>query len=444
MQAILKNDVQQPNPSRKKHPLGLYMLFATEAWERFSYYGMRAILVLYLTATVVKGGLGVDKSTAMGIYGFFTGAVYITPMIGGYLTDRFIGRRLAITIGGILMALGNFSLFASQSLTALYIGLGLLIIGNGFFKPNISTIVGDLYEDNDPRRDGAFTIFYMGINVGAFFAPLIVGLMSYKYGFLTAAIGMIVGQLVFNLLGNRYLGDIGKEPTGKPEVTAGDRVTSELRMRIISGMIESGTILSENKLAADFGVSRSPIREALKILASENIIRLERMGAVVIGLTEKEYAEIYDVRLLIETFVFERLVRMDTNELVMELSKILEMMKISIKYRDADEFSNQDVIFHETIIRSINHSYILMIWDNLKSVMESLILLSMRSRFKEKYEDFTRIINNHQLYIDAIKTKDRDLMIKSLHKNFDDVQEKVEDLWMSQQMLSKGVEQEND
>ena len=231
MQALLKEEVQQPNQSRKKHPPGLYMLFATEAWERFSYYGMRAILVLYLTATVVNGGLGVDKSAAMGIYGFFTGAVYITPMIGGYLTDRFIGRRLAITIGGILMALGNFSLFASQSLTALYIGLGLLIIGNGFFKPNISTIVGDLYEDNDPRRDGAFTIFYMGINVGAFFAPLVVGLMSYRYGFLTAAIGMIVGQLVFNLLGNRYLGDIGKEPTGKPKVTAGQKSAAPLTKR---------------------------------------------------------------------------------------------------------------------------------------------------------------------------------------------------------------------
>jgi GntR family transcriptional regulator, gluconate operon transcriptional repressor len=228
------------------------------------------------------------------------------------------------------------------------------------------------------------------------------------------------------------------------KASAGDRVTSELRMRIISGMIESGAILSENKLAADFGVSRSPIRDALKILASENIIRLERMGAVVIGLTEKEYAEIYDVRLLIETFVFERLVRLDTNELVMELSKILEMMKIAIKYRDADEFSYQDVLFHETIIRSVNHSYILMIWENLKPVMESLIVLSMRSRFKEKYEDFTRIINNHQLYIDAINAKDRELMIKSLHENFDDVQEKVEDLYMSQQMLSKGVELEND
>ncbi|WP_285769100.1 GntR family transcriptional regulator [Peribacillus sp. SI8-4] len=228
------------------------------------------------------------------------------------------------------------------------------------------------------------------------------------------------------------------------KASAGDRVTSELRMRIISGMIESGTILSENKIAADFGVSRSPVREALKILASENIIRLERMGAVVIGLTERKYAEIYDVRILIETFVFERLVRAATDELVMELSKILEMMKISIKYSDADEFSYQDVLFHETIIRSINHSYILMIWDNLKPVMESLILLSMRHRISEKYEDFTRVINNHQLYIDAIKTKDRELMIKSLHVNFDDVQEKVEDLWMAQQMLSKGVGQEND
>ncbi|MFD2446959.1 GntR family transcriptional regulator [Bacillus sp. CGMCC 1.16607] len=228
------------------------------------------------------------------------------------------------------------------------------------------------------------------------------------------------------------------------KASAGDRVTCELRMRIISGIIESGTILSENKLAADFGVSRSPIREALKILASENIIRLERMGAVVIGLREKEIEEIYDVRLLIETFVFERLVRMNVTNLVTELSKILEMMKVAIKYRDADEFSYQDLLFHETIIRSINHSYIQMIWNNLKPVMESFILLSMRKRFKEKYDDFTRIVENHELYIEAINSKDRALMVKSLHQNFDDVQNKVEDLWLSQQMLSKGVEQEND
>ncbi|WP_313150536.1 GntR family transcriptional regulator [Lysinibacillus capsici] len=228
------------------------------------------------------------------------------------------------------------------------------------------------------------------------------------------------------------------------KASTGDRVAYELRMRIISGLIESGTILSENKLAADFEVSRSPIREALRILASENIIRLEKMGAVVIGLSEKEIEEIYDVRLLIETFVFERLIKMDTTNLALELSKTLEMMKVAIKYNDADEFSYQDVMFHETIIRSIGHSYITMIWNNLKPVMEGLILLSMRMRFKEKYEDFTRIVKNHGLYIDAIRAKDRELMIKSLHKNFDDVQGKVEDLWRSQQMLSKGVEPQND
>lgn len=227
------------------------------------------------------------------------------------------------------------------------------------------------------------------------------------------------------------------------KASAGDRVTYELRMRIISGIIESGTILSENTLAADFGVSRSPVREALKILASENIIRLERMGAVVIGLTEKEIQEIYDVRLLIETFVFERIVRTDTDQLTRDLSKTLEMMKVAIKYHDADEFALQDVLFHETIISSVNHSYILMIWNNIKPVMECLILLSMRMRIEEKYEDFTRIIKNHEIYIEAIESKDRALMIESLHLNFDDVQEKVEDLWRSQ-MISKGALPEND
>lgn len=223
------------------------------------------------------------------------------------------------------------------------------------------------------------------------------------------------------------------------KASAGERVSCELRMQIISGLIESGSILSENKLAEEHNVSRSPIREALKILASENLIRLERMGAIVIGLTEKEIEEIYDVRLLIETFIFERLVKLDTDGLVRELSKILEMMKIAIKYKDADEFSFQDILFHETIIRSIGHSYILLIWNNAKPVMESLILLSMRARLEEKYDDFERLVDNHQLYIDAINTKNRDLMIKSLHQNFDDVQGKVEDLWMSQQMLARGV-----
>lgn len=226
----------------KKHPPGLYLLFFTEMWERFSYYGMRAILVLYLTTALVSGGLGIDKGVAMSIYGFFTGAVYFTPLVGGYLSDRYLGRRRAITIGGITMALGQLVLFSSQSYAALYLGLALLIIGNGFFKPNISTLVGELYEEKDPRRDAAFTIFYMGINIGAFFAPLVCGFLAeeyfkttvngvvhygFRYGFLAASIGMIVGQVLFNTLGNRYLGDIGKAPTGKPAQTKNGTVENK-------------------------------------------------------------------------------------------------------------------------------------------------------------------------------------------------------------------------
>ncbi|HZG72682.1 MAG TPA: peptide MFS transporter [Chondromyces sp.] len=237
-----KDSVVDQAGAKAKHPPGLYLLFLTEMWERFSYYGMRAILVLYLTASVVAGGLGMSEQNALMIYGIFTGTVYIMPLIGGYLSDRFLGRRLAITIGGILMALGNFSLFAQQSVAFLYLGLGLLIIGNGFFKPNISTLVGELYTDNDPRRDAAFTIFYMGINIGAFFSPLIIGFISedlfaktfegvmtygYKYGFLASAVGMIIGQIVFNLLSKRYLGEIGKKPVGKPETDTTGQAASK-------------------------------------------------------------------------------------------------------------------------------------------------------------------------------------------------------------------------
>ncbi|MFB6469282.1 peptide MFS transporter [Cytobacillus sp. Hz8] len=214
MEATL--NAKEQEKARKKHPPGLYLLFFTEMWERFSYYAMRAILVLYLTSSLIDGGLAMKEGFAMSLYGFFTGAVYLTPMVGGWLTDRYIGRRKAITIGGVTMALGNIALFASQTHWALYLGLALLIIGNGFFKPNISTMVGELYEENDHRRDAAFTIFYMGINIGAFFSPLIVGLFTeFRYGFLVAALGMIIGQLLFNLLSNRYLGDIGIAPVGQ-------------------------------------------------------------------------------------------------------------------------------------------------------------------------------------------------------------------------------------
>lgn len=215
---------------QKGHPKGLYLLFFTEMWERFSYYGMRAILILYLTKKLLEGGLGMDESKAMLLYGYFTGLVYFTPLIGGWLADKFLGKRLSITIGGITMMFGQFVLFSMQSMTGLYIGLLLLIIGNGFFKPNISTLVGGLYKDGDNRRDSAFSIFYMGINLGALLAPFIIGYLTdnlfkttnadgtiaygYRYGFLAAGIGMLLGQLIFNTFAQKYLGELGKKPIG--------------------------------------------------------------------------------------------------------------------------------------------------------------------------------------------------------------------------------------
>ncbi|MFD0957771.1 oligopeptide:H+ symporter, partial [Virgibacillus alimentarius] len=154
------------------------LLFFTELWERYSYYGMRAVLVLYLTAELISGGLGLSTQHAVMIYGIYTGAIYFTPIFGGYLTDKFMGLRTAITIGGFTMAVGDFVIFLVHSQVGLYLGLALLIIGNGFFKPNISTFVGELYPRNDKRKDSAFTIFYMGINIGALFAPLIAGFLA--------------------------------------------------------------------------------------------------------------------------------------------------------------------------------------------------------------------------------------------------------------------------
>ena len=206
---------------QKGHPKGLYLLFMTEMWERFSYYGMRAIFVLYMTKMLLMG-----DAEASEIYGSYTGLVYLTPLLGGYLADRFLGNRRSIEIGGILMALGQFVLFFSASttgasaITLMWIGLTMLIIGNGFFKPNISTMVGQLYPKGDRRVDAAFTIFYMGINLGAFFSPLICGTLAekvdFKWGFLAAGIGMIIGLITFFLQKNKLLVDHEQKPIGMP------------------------------------------------------------------------------------------------------------------------------------------------------------------------------------------------------------------------------------
>jgi len=182
------------------HPQGLATLFFSEMWERFSYYGMRALLILYLV-----NAIQIPREQALELYATYTGLVYLTPILGGYLADRWLGYRHAIIIGGILMALGHFAM-AFESL--LYMALGLLVIGNGFFKPNISTMLGSLYAENDPRRDGGFTIFYMGINLGAFLSPLVCGTLAdnfgWHYGFAAAGVGMVVGLSIF-LAGTRQI-----------------------------------------------------------------------------------------------------------------------------------------------------------------------------------------------------------------------------------------------
>jgi POT family proton-dependent oligopeptide transporter len=203
--------------SGKGHPKGLYVLFVTEFWERFSYYGMRAIFILYMTKMLL-----LDKALASNIYGSYTGLVYLTPLIGGYMADRYWGNRKSIFVGGTLMALGQFMMFLSATFAAgtdkglaimlMWSGLTALIFGNGFFKPNISTMVGQLYTDTDVRKDSAYTIFYMGINAGALIAPLICGSFTdFKWGFLCAGMGMIVSLIVFYLTKNKYL----VSPTGR-------------------------------------------------------------------------------------------------------------------------------------------------------------------------------------------------------------------------------------
>ncbi|MBK9046372.1 MAG: peptide MFS transporter [Bacteroidetes bacterium] len=212
------------------HPKGLYLLFFTEMWERFSYYGMRAIFILFMTKA-----LFMSEAESSNIYGSVTGLVYLTPLLGGYIADKFWGNRKSILVGGILMAIGQFLLFFSgsavvdgaqsaSSIALMWGGLTFLIIGNGFFKPNISTMVGQLYPVNDSRIDGAFTIFYMGINMGAFFSPLICGglgdtgnIHDFKYGFLAAGIGMVISTISFELLKNKHLVDPEGKPLGMPK-----------------------------------------------------------------------------------------------------------------------------------------------------------------------------------------------------------------------------------
>jgi len=220
------------------HPIGLVPLFFTELWERFSYYGMRSILILYMTSTVAQGGLEFDVKQASSIYGWYTMAVYLTALPGGWVADYLTGARLAVLLGGIIIACGHFSMvFHSTGLV--FLGMGLIAVGTGLLKPNISVMVGKLYRENDPRRDAGFSIFYMGINIGALLAPLAVGYLakgvtfksflssigqdpakSWHWGFAIAGVGMVLGLIVY-LLNSRTLAGIGDKVPRRVKTTTG-------------------------------------------------------------------------------------------------------------------------------------------------------------------------------------------------------------------------------
>ncbi|MBU2503273.1 MAG: peptide MFS transporter [bacterium] len=208
------------------HPKGLYVLFYTEMWERFSYYGMRAILVLYMTKALMF-----DVAKASTVYGNFTGLAYLMPLAGGYIADRWWGNRRSILVGGLIMAVGQFLMFLSASFyddpglahPLLWGGLGVIIAGTGLFKANIASMVGSLYAPDDKRKDSAFTIFYMGINIGAFLAPLVAGGLGdtgnpedFRWGFLSAAVGMLLGTVIFQLYKDRHVVDADGHPLGLP------------------------------------------------------------------------------------------------------------------------------------------------------------------------------------------------------------------------------------
>ena len=223
-------DAARADTSFFDHPRGLTTLFFTEMWERFSYYGMRAILIYYLTATIAKGGLGFTDSKAGAVYGLYTGMVYLMCLGGGWIADRITGQRRAVLIGGIFIACGEFCLVAPSE-AAFYLGLILLVTGTGLLKGNVSTIVGQLYTQGDPRRDSGFSLFYMGINLGALISPVICGYVgeriSWRLGFGVAGLGMLAGVIQY-LVTSRHLGSAGLHPasTGDPEKDLREKKTA--------------------------------------------------------------------------------------------------------------------------------------------------------------------------------------------------------------------------
>src|SRR5437764_799420 len=202
------------------HPRGLSTLFFTEMWERFSYYGLRPLLVLFMSTAIMSGGFGIPRSQASAIVGIYAASVYLASLPGGWVADRLLGLRRAIMIGAVLISLGHISISLSSlahTRVTFFVGLILIVLGTGLLKPNISAIVGDLYPESGARRDAGFSIFYMGINTGSVLGQFVTGLLGEKvgwhFGFGAAGVGMLIGLAWFALRHKKTLGDLGAEPS---------------------------------------------------------------------------------------------------------------------------------------------------------------------------------------------------------------------------------------
>jgi proton-dependent oligopeptide transporter, POT family len=225
------------------HPRGLSTLFFTEMWERFSYYGLRPLLILFMTAALLEGGFGFDRPQASAIVGIYAACVYLASLPGGWVADRLLGLRKAILLGAVLISLGHLSIglsaFAHGRLP-FFLGLVLIVLGTGLLKPNISAIVGDLYPEGGARRDAGFSIFYMGINSGAFFGQIITGILGEKvgwhWGFGAAGAGMLLGLISFAIFAPRTLGNIGMEPTRHPDPAVQRRQERTVKISVFAGL----------------------------------------------------------------------------------------------------------------------------------------------------------------------------------------------------------------
>ena len=287
---------QPPQTESGSHPRGLYVLFTTEMWERFSFYGMRAIMKLYMVKALLF-----SEADSSNLYGSYLGLVYLTPLLGGYIADRYWGNRRSIMVGGLMMALGQFVLFASASSfqnaefahMAFYTGLALLIFGNGFFKPNISSMVGNLYPPRDRRIDVAYTIFYMGINLGATFAPIVCGYFGdtgrpadFKWGFLLAGIGMLLGTATFEFLKSRYVVNpdgtaLGARPERKSVQKTASEAAGDTRKNVLLVALFAGVfallyfVVLDHKLI-DALIYAAMVVVPIAVLADKSLTPVER------------------------------------------------------------------------------------------------------------------------------------------------------------------------